>query len=143
VEQAYFQLWFEGQAPALQAQVQALVAEKRLVFQNGGWSMTDEASPTYVDMLDNVALGHRHIVENFGVAALPKINWQIDPFGVRGGRPAAASPMPPRPSQRSPHTLRPHTTTPPLPRSTLPFRACYPPPWVASRASCGRGRTRA
>ena len=81
VEQAYFQIWYEKQAPAMQAQVQTLVAEKRLVFLNGAFSMHDEANPTYVDMLDNTALGHRYIVQNFGVAALPKMTWQIDPFG--------------------------------------------------------------
>lgn len=84
VEQAYFQIWFEAQAPALQAQVQTLVAQRRLVFLNGGWSMHDESNPTYIDMLDNTAVGHRNIVNNFGVAGLPKVTWQIDPFGQFG-----------------------------------------------------------
>jgi hypothetical protein len=52
VEQAFFQLWYETQTPALQAQVQGLVKSRQLVFQNGGWSMHDEANPSYVDMLD-------------------------------------------------------------------------------------------
>ena len=81
VEQAYFQIWFETQAPAVQAQVKALVASRQLVFLNGGWSMADEASPTFTDALDNAALGQRHIVDNFGVAALPTLSWTIDPFG--------------------------------------------------------------
>lgn len=59
VEMAFFQIWFETQSPALQAQVQQLVASKQLVFLNGGWSMHDEANPTYIDMLDNTAVGHR------------------------------------------------------------------------------------
>jgi alpha-mannosidase len=37
--------------------------------------MHDEANPTYIDMIDNTALGHRLIMENFGVA--PKATWQI------------------------------------------------------------------
>ena len=81
VEQAYFQIWYEAQAPALQAQVQTLVAERRLVFLNGGWSMHDEANPTYIDMLDNTAVGQRNIAQNFGVENLPRLTWQIDPFG--------------------------------------------------------------
>ena len=51
VEQAFFQLFYEQQAPARQAQIQGLVAAKQLVFLNGGWSMHDEANPTYTDMV--------------------------------------------------------------------------------------------
>ena len=49
--QAFFQIWYETQPAALQAQVQQLVANKQLTFTNGGWSMHDEANPTYIDML--------------------------------------------------------------------------------------------
>ena len=44
--------------------------------------MHDEACPTFVDMLDNTALGQRLIWESFGV--VPKTTWQIDPFGHSG-----------------------------------------------------------
>lgn len=71
VEQAFFQIWYETQTPALQAQVQGLVKSRQLVFQNGGWSMHDEANPSYIDMLDNTGVGQRNIVNNFGVAGLP------------------------------------------------------------------------
>jgi hypothetical protein len=81
VEQAYFQIWYETQPPAVQTQVKALVASRQLVFLNAAWSMHDEASPTFTDILDNSALGQRHIVENFGAAALPTLTWTIDPFG--------------------------------------------------------------
>jgi len=78
VEQAFFQLWFETQSPGVQAQTKALVANKQLQFVNGGWSMHDEANPTYIDMLDNTALGQRAIVDNFGVSALPTATWQSE-----------------------------------------------------------------
>jgi alpha-mannosidase len=81
VEQAYFQVWFETQEEDVKASVRALVASKQLVFLNGGWSMHDEASPSFVDMLDNTAVGQRAILDNFGPSALPKLTWQIDPFG--------------------------------------------------------------
>ena len=81
VEQAYFQIWFETQTSVIQAQVRGLVANKQLQFLNGGWSMHDEANPTYVDMLDNTALGIRNIVDNFGSTSIPTLAWQIDPFG--------------------------------------------------------------
>ena len=35
----------------------------------------DEANPTFVDMLDNTAVGQRAIAGNFGVAALPTVTW--------------------------------------------------------------------
>jgi hypothetical protein len=79
VEQAFFQRWWAVQTPDKQAQVQTLVAEGRLEFINGGWSMHDEACPTFVDMLDNTALGQRLIYNSFAV--VPKTTWQIDPFG--------------------------------------------------------------
>ena len=41
--------------------------------------MHDEACPSFIDMIDNTALGQRLIYENFGV--VPKTTWQVDPFG--------------------------------------------------------------
>ena len=81
VEQGFFQLFYESAPATMQATVRSLVAEKRLVFLNGGFSMSDEAAPSYIDMLDNYATGHRAIAAEFGRSALPTIAWQIDPFG--------------------------------------------------------------
>ncbi len=39
--------------------------------------MHDEAAPTFVDMLDNTAVGQRAILDNFGASALPRTTWQI------------------------------------------------------------------
>jgi alpha-mannosidase len=41
--------------------------------------MHDEATTHYVDMIDQTTLGHRYIKEQFGT--VPRIGWQIDPFG--------------------------------------------------------------
>ena len=81
VEQAYFQLYYATSTPAAQADIRRLVASKQLVFLNGGWSMPDEAAPSYIDMLNNLAVGHRAIAQEFGTTALPSLNWQIDSFG--------------------------------------------------------------
>ena len=80
-EMGFFEIWFEAQAPELQAQVRALVARGQLVFLGGGWCMPDEATASATDMLDSLAVGHRAIVEQFGESALPSLAWQIDPFG--------------------------------------------------------------
>ena len=42
--------------------------------------MHDEATPSYVDMIDNTAVGQRAILDNFGQSALPTLTWQIDPL---------------------------------------------------------------
>lgn len=41
--------------------------------------MHDEASPHYIDMIDQTTLGHWFIKDSFG--KLPRVGWQIDPFG--------------------------------------------------------------
>ena len=51
----------------------------QLELVNAGWSMHDEACPTYEDMINNHLVGHQWIINEFGVA--PRIGWQIDPFG--------------------------------------------------------------
>lgn len=81
VEQAFFQRFWSERTPEEQDTVRELVAEGRLSFVNGGWCMHDEGTTTFVDMIDNTALGHRFILSEFGVSALPTVTWQIDPFG--------------------------------------------------------------
>jgi alpha-mannosidase len=41
--------------------------------------MHDEACPHFDDFIDNMMMGHSFIEKAFGV--VPKIGWQIDPFG--------------------------------------------------------------
>ena len=112
VEQAFFQRWWSEQTPAKQAQVQGLVASGQLEFINGGWSMHDEACPSFIDMLDNTHLGQRLIFDSFGV--VPKTTWQIDvcchrtPPARPLHAPSPARPAPPHPAPpRPPHRLDP------------------------------------
>lgn len=79
VEQAFFQRWWRDQSELIQSIVKKLVNSGQLEFINGGMCMHDEASPHYIDMIDQTTLGHRFIKEEFGVT--PRIGWQIDPFG--------------------------------------------------------------
>lgn len=120
-EQAFFSRWWEEQDAAKQADVRSLIDRGQLEFINGGWSMHDEACPTFVDMIDNTHLGGRLIYETFGV--VPRTTWQIDPFGhsaftgscASGGRSraafafavVAASSPPPAPATPLQHLRRP------------------------------------
>ena len=81
VEQAFFQRWWVSH-PEMQSTVKKLVATGQLTFVNGGWAMHDEAAPSYLEMADNMAAGHRHILRQFGPEAAPRAAWSIDPFGA-------------------------------------------------------------
>ncbi|KAL5717332.1 alpha-mannosidase [Ranunculus cassubicifolius] len=79
VEIAFFQRWWNQQSPKLQGLVKELVKTGQLEFINGGMCMHDEATPHYIDMIDQTTLGHRFIKEVFD--QVPRVGWQIDPFG--------------------------------------------------------------
>lgn len=79
VEQAFFQRWWREQNDKMKKLVRRLVRDKQLVFINGGWCMHDEGATHYIDMIDQTALGHRFLKDQFNVT--PTIGWQIDPFG--------------------------------------------------------------
>ncbi|PIA57396.1 hypothetical protein AQUCO_00600257v1 [Aquilegia coerulea] len=79
VEQAFFQRWWAEQNNETQKVVRKLVDLGQLEFVNGGWSMHDEATTHYIDMVDQTTLGHQMIKQQFNKA--PRAGWQIDPFG--------------------------------------------------------------
>jgi alpha-mannosidase len=78
-EMAFFMRWWHDQSQDKRKIVSKLVKEKRLCFVNGGYVQHDEATSTYQAMIDQTTLGHRFLVDTFGI--VPKIGWQIDPFG--------------------------------------------------------------
>jgi len=73
VEMKFFSMWWDHQTPAKQEQVKELVKNGQLELINAGWSMHDEACPTYEDMINNMMIGHDFVLENFGVK--PRIGW--------------------------------------------------------------------
>ncbi|XP_006393801.2 probable alpha-mannosidase At5g66150 isoform X1 [Eutrema salsugineum] len=78
-EMAFFTRWWEEQSPETKEQVRRLVRSGQLEFVNGGWSMNDEATCHYIDMIDQTTLGHVFIKQQFNTT--PRAAWQIDPFG--------------------------------------------------------------
>ncbi|RZC60496.1 hypothetical protein C5167_022265 [Papaver somniferum] len=79
VEMAFLERWWDDQSEEVRSTVKKLVSSGQLELINGGMCMHDEASPHYIDMIDQTTLGHRFIKKEFGVT--PRIGWQIDPFG--------------------------------------------------------------
>lgn len=79
VEMKFFKMWWDLQTEEMKKDVRGLVNSGQLELVNGGWSMHDEACPTYEDMINNMQFGHDFILSEFGVK--PTIGWQIDPFG--------------------------------------------------------------
>ncbi|GAB2282845.1 hypothetical protein Dimus_017381 [Dionaea muscipula] len=78
-EQAFFQRWWVSQDENIREEVRKLVDAGQLEFVNGGWSMHDEATTHYIDMIDQTTLGHRFIKQQFNKT--PRAGWQIDTFG--------------------------------------------------------------
>lgn len=44
--------------------------------------MNDEASPTYSANIDQMTHGHMYLKNLFGDLGVPRIGWDIDPFGA-------------------------------------------------------------
>eukprot|EP01136_Pigoraptor_vietnamica_P025489 Opistho-1_new@7004 len=76
VEIAFFSRWWDEQTDETKDMVRQFVREGRLEFINGGWCMNDEATTHYVDIIDQMTLGHRFINDEFNVR--PRIGWHID-----------------------------------------------------------------
>ncbi|CAK8542739.1 unnamed protein product [Lathyrus sativus] len=79
VEMAFFQRWWRQQSKAMKLKVKELVNSGQLEFINGAMCMHDEATPHYIDLIDQTTLGHQFIKDEFG--KIPRVGWQIDPFG--------------------------------------------------------------
>ncbi|XP_030461860.1 alpha-mannosidase At3g26720-like [Syzygium oleosum] len=79
VEMAFFQRWWRQQSEKMKIKVKELVDSGQLEFINGGMCMHDEATPHYIDLIDQTTLGHWYIKEEFN--QVPRVGWQIDPFG--------------------------------------------------------------
>lgn len=81
VEVAFFAKWWDEQDNKMKAIVTELVRSGQLEFINGGWCMNDEATTHYNSIIDQMTLGLRFLNDTFGRCGIPRVAWQIDPFG--------------------------------------------------------------
>lgn len=81
VESAFFWRWWRNVHDIKRHVVRRLVWDGQLEFTGGGWVMNDEATSHYSAIVDNMEHGFRVLNDSFGHCAVPKIGWQIDPFG--------------------------------------------------------------
>ncbi|KAH8283707.1 hypothetical protein KR018_012604 [Drosophila ironensis] len=81
VETAFFAKWWKVQSETMRQVVTKLVNEGRFEFTGGAWSMNDEASVNYQEVIDQFTIGLKFLNETFGVCARPRVGWQIDTFG--------------------------------------------------------------
>ena len=78
-EIAFFEMWWIRQNSAMKDLVRELVSEGRFEFANGGWVASDEACPTFTELLQNILYGHDFLKREFSIT--PKIVWHMDAFG--------------------------------------------------------------
>ncbi|WAQ95197.1 MA2B1-like protein, partial [Mya arenaria] len=81
VEMAFLKMWWQKQDESTKETFRSLVDKGKLEIILGGWCMNDEATPYYLDIIDQHSLGFEFIRKNIGDCGRPKIGWQIDPFG--------------------------------------------------------------
>jgi Glycosyl hydrolases family 38 N-terminal domain len=81
----YFSKWWNEQSATVKEQVRKLVDQGQLEFVDGGWASSDEACPTYEEIITNIQTGHAFLKDNFGT--VPKHAWHLDPFGHSAATP--------------------------------------------------------
>jgi lysosomal alpha-mannosidase len=81
-EVSFFSKWWAQQTPLKQAQFRQLLTNKQWEWMIGGWVMSDNAVTTYSANIDQMTHGHRFLKETFGELGIPRIGWDIDPFGI-------------------------------------------------------------
>ena len=75
----FFSMWYNRQTYKDKEDIKKLVRTGQLEFANGGWVAADEACPSYDALINNMALGHKFLKEEFDFT--PRVGWHIDSFG--------------------------------------------------------------
>lgn len=79
-EMSFFSLFWAEQSDDRRFAVADLVRSGRFEILLGGWAMSDEALVDPFARIHMMTLGHEFVLDTFGI--VPRIGWQIDPFGA-------------------------------------------------------------
>ena len=95
VETLFFSMWWEDPTTTdrQRAQFRQLLQNGQVEFVNGGWVMQDEISTMYDADINQMTLGHKWLVDNFGREHIPHVAWHIDPQGHVGATAARFAAM--------------------------------------------------
>ena len=95
VETLFFSMWWEDTATsdAQRAAFRRLLELGQVEFVSGGWVMQDEISSNYDADIDQMTLGHKWLVDTFGLEHAPRVAWHIDPQGHVGATAARFAAM--------------------------------------------------
>ena len=75
----YFKMWWMTQSKEDKEVFREIVNEGRWEFVNGGLVSSDEACPTFIELVQNLRMGHYFLKQEFGIDI--KIAWHADSFG--------------------------------------------------------------
>ena len=78
-ETSYFARWWEVLSQQQRSAFRQLLHAGQFEFVNGGWSQHDEACPDPLAAMQQMTTGHQYLLQQFGL--VPRVAWQIDPFG--------------------------------------------------------------
>ncbi|XP_064458044.1 lysosomal alpha-mannosidase-like isoform X2 [Ornithodoros turicata] len=81
VETGFFDKWWTHRNETTRSRFNKLVQSGQMEFISGGWVMSDEACSHYSNTIDQMTYGLRRLKDVFGDCGIPRIGWQIDPFG--------------------------------------------------------------
>ncbi|XP_075215383.1 lysosomal alpha-mannosidase-like [Lycorma delicatula] len=84
-ETAYLWKWWKENNESERNELRKLVQTGQIEIVGGGWSMNDEAVTHYQPIIDQFTWGFRKLKKMFGNCGIPKVAWQIDPFGHSRG----------------------------------------------------------
>lgn len=68
-------MWWDEQNDEMKEKVRDLVTRGQLEFVNGGWVMADEATTSYVDVINQITEGHVFLKNE--LETVPKIAYVV------------------------------------------------------------------
>jgi hypothetical protein len=81
-EISFFHLWWTRTSDDKRHKWKRLLERGQVEFVIGGWVMNDEGVTTHNANIEQMTHGHRILKDLFGDLGIPRVGWDIDPFGA-------------------------------------------------------------